>query len=274
MTQGVLIFAFNSEFNYQELALAAAKRVKEHLQLPVSLVTDATTLLPEIFTSVFDKIIFSQDTSTQTKTFFDGATASNVYVWKNANRYQSYDLTPYDETLVIDADYLVNGNFLLNCFKLEKDFLIYKNSYDLTGWREANEFKYVNQHSITFYWATVLYFKKTAKTRMLFDLVDFIRQNWNYYRLIYQIPEKKFRNDYAFSISLHILNGYVTDNVDTIPGRMYYVTDKDILIAATDNSCTLLVEKEHAMGEYTALKISDVDVHVMNKHSILRVLND
>jgi len=72
MTQGVLIFAFNSEFNYQELALAAAKRVKEHLQLPVSLVTDATTLLPEIFTSVFDKIIFSQDTSTQTKTFFDG----------------------------------------------------------------------------------------------------------------------------------------------------------------------------------------------------------
>jgi len=254
MTQGVLIFAFNSEFNYQELALAAAKRVKEHLQLPVSLVTDATTLLPEIFTSVFDKIIFSQDTSTQTKTFFDGAIASNVYVWKNANRYQSYDLTPYDETLVIDADYLVNSNFLLNCFKLE--------------------FKYVNQHSIPFYWATVLYFKKTPNTRILFDLVDFIRQNWNYYRLIYQIPEKKFRNDYAFSISLHILNGYVTDNVDTIPGRMYYVTDKDILIAATPTSCTLLVEKEHAMGEYTALKISDVDVHVMNKHSILRVLND
>jgi len=223
MTQGVLIFAFNSEFNYQELALAAAKRVKEHLQLPVSLVTDATTLLPEIFTSVFDKIIFSQDTSTQTKTFFDG---------------------------------------------------IYKDSYDLTGWRTGNEFKYVNQHSIPFYWATVLYFKKTPNTRILFDLVDFIRQNWNYYRLIYQIPEKKFRNDYAFSISLHILNGYVTDNVDTIPGRMYYVTDKDILIAATPTSCTLLVEKEHAMGEYTALKISDVDVHVMNKHSILRVLND
>ena len=273
MTQGVLIFAFNSDFNYQELALIAAKRVKQHLNLPVSLVTDATAPLPEIFTTVFDKIIFSEDNSTQTKTFFDGSDISNVYVWKNASRFQSYDLTPYDETLVIDADYLVNSNFLLNCFKLEKDFIICKDSYDLTGWRTGNEFKYVNQHSISFYWATVLYFKKSLKTRILFDLVDFIRQNWNYYRLIYQIPEQKFRNDYAFSISLHILNGYITDNVDTIPGRMYYVTDKDILIAATNTSCTVLVEKENAMGEYTALKISNVDVHVMNKHSILRVLN-
>jgi hypothetical protein len=53
---------------------------------------------------------------------------------------------------------------------------------------------------------------------------------------------------------------------------MYYTLDKDLLIDATEDSCTFLVEKKGTPEEYTACKVTGIDVHVMNKYSIMRVL--
>ncbi len=158
---------------------------------------------------------------------------------------------------------------------MKSDFLIYKNSCDLAGWRKIEEFKYLNQYSIPFYWATVFYFVKNKKNEIFFSLVKYIRNNWDYYRLIYQISDKKFRNDFAFSIAIHILNGMDYDCFDNIiPGKMFYTLDKDSLISLKEDSCVFLVEKENKLGEYTALKTSGIDVHVMNKHSLLRMYDE
>jgi len=63
-----------------------------------------------------------------------------------------------------------------------------------------------------------------------------------------------------------------TENFDgIIPGKMFYTLDKDVLISLKENACVFLVEKESKLGEYTSLKTSSVDVHVMNKHSLLRM---
>ena len=98
------------------------------------------------------------------------------------------------------------------------------------------------------------YFTKTKLNELFFRLVEYIRDNWEYYRLLYQINDKKYRNDYAFSIAIHILNG--TDcNLfsDTIPGKMYYTLDKDILVKIKNNSMSFLVEKERMLGEFTGI---------------------
>jgi hypothetical protein len=141
----------------------------------------------------------------------------------------------------------------------------------LSGWRNTAEFQYLNQYSIPFYWATVFYFTKTKQNEIFFSLVEYIKNNWDYYRLIYQINDKKYRNDYSFSIAIHILNGTDCDLfAETIPGKMYYTLDKDVLLKIKNSAMTFLVEKEKILGEFTGVKTNELDVHVMNKFSLLR----
>lgn len=269
MTKGVLIFALNDGFDYQSIAYIAAKRVKQHLQLPITMVTNVTP--PDNIVEIFDKIIIRFENFTQTRTVQDGQ-ESNKINWLNFSRFSAYELTPYDETLVIDADYLINTDFLKICFEINKDFLIYKDSFDVSYHRLNSEFEYINEFSIPFYWATVFYFKKTKLNESFFKLIEFIRDNWQYYRLLYQITESKFRNDFAFSIAIHLLHKHIlSEKFYLIPGKMIYSLDKDILVSLTNNSCKILTAKKSSIDEYIMTKITN-DIHVMNKHSILRAI--
>ena len=276
MTKGVLLFALNSEMDYVKLAVKLTERIKHYLNLPVTVITDSEDYLRNNFTSdLFDHIIRKKDDTEQTKKFSDGHGFSERYVWKNSNRASAYQITPYDQTLVLDVDYVINSDFLLNVFNQNKDFLCFRNSCDLAGWRNTSEFEYLNQYSIPFYWATVFYFTKTKHNELFFFLVDYIKTNWDYYRLIYQINDKKFRNDYAFSIAIHILNGNDSNLFsETIAGKMYYTLDKDILLKIKNSSMSFLVEKERSLGDFTGVKTNDLDVHVMNKFSLLRAYDE
>ena len=42
MTVGALLYAFNSDINYTKIALECANRIREYLDIPVSIVTDTT----------------------------------------------------------------------------------------------------------------------------------------------------------------------------------------------------------------------------------------
>jgi hypothetical protein len=271
MNKGVLLFAFQGDIDYISLAIFCAKRVKRHLNLPVSVVTDSKENLQKLKNSeLFDKILESSDDTSQKKLFYNGSATYHNYVWKNSNRSLSYELTPYDHTIVLDVDYIVNSDFLLKCLDIDKDFLIFKDSCDLSFWRNSKEFKYVSDYSIDFYWATVLIFKKTKKNKIFFNLVNYIKNNWNYYRSLYQISDSKFRNDFAFSIAIHIFSGFISKSFENIiPSKIYYTLDRDYLYKVDDDSCTFLVEKENLGGQYVPIRINNVDVHVMNKFSLI-----
>ena len=82
MTKGVLIFAFNnSEIDYVSIAAYAAKRVKQFLNLPVSIVTDQSSYDTSTFENVFDKVIVDNDTSTQVKRFYNSVHRSIFLQW-------------------------------------------------------------------------------------------------------------------------------------------------------------------------------------------------
>ena len=152
---------------------------------------------------------------------------------------------------------------------------MFKDSYDLSSWRDTSEFKYLNQYSIPFYWATVFYFKKTQVSQAFFDLIKHIKENWLYYKNLYSIDSFTFRNDFAFSIAVHIFNDSKNfNNVGVFPGKMYYTLDKDLLVSGTDNSFTFLIEKEKYNGEYTAMKVRNLDIHIMNKYSLSRFIDE
>jgi hypothetical protein len=117
-------------------------------------------------------------------------------------------------------------------------------------------------------------FEKSFITQTFFDLITYIKQNWLYFRVLYSIEASAFRNDYAFSIAIHIMNGKMSgDFAIELPGSMTYIKDKDILLNIKDNSMNFLVEKKDYLGEYVAAKTTGIDVHVMNKSSLIRVID-
>jgi hypothetical protein len=290
MTKGILIYALNNKnIDYIKIALYAATQAKKFLNYPVTLVTDSRDWLETQYpthTSIVDNVIFisnkpSNDPSTfyhlttrQYRTFRDG-TDTHKSEFKNDIRVKTYEITPYDETLVIDCDYIVNDSILNFCWEQPNDFLIFKKAQDLSYYRYDPLFDKISDTSIDFYWATVFWFRKNKNTETFFKLLEHIQDNWNFYRYLYQISYTLYRNDYAFSIAIHIMNGFQKgDWAKGIPGTLYYTTDRDLILSHTDKTMKFLIEKENLTGQYTAFKTDSISVHVMNKFSIARLADE
>jgi hypothetical protein len=215
------------------------------------------------------------DTTPQYRQYFDGALTHKKLRFKNDIRVKSFELSPFDETLVIDCDYLINNDILKYCWQQPHDFLIHKQAMDLSGYRYDPRLVTLSDKSIDFYWATVFFFRKNKNTEIFFDYLNHIQENWNYYRYVYQIEQSLYRNDFAFSIAIHVMNGYQNGTwAHDLPGKLYYTIDKDILLEHTDTEMKFLIEKEKYRGEYTVIKTKGINVHVMNKFSISRILNE
>lgn len=273
MTKGALIFAFNnSEVDYVAIAAYSAKRVKMFLNVPVSLVTNDKDASKK-YSEIFDQIIYFEDSSRQVKRFYTGNSEFKNAIWFNESRSNAYALSPYDETLVLDSDYIINSYFLKYCWDQKEDFLIYDKSMDVASWRSNKEFVQVSDCGIKFYWATVFFFRKTKRVELFFSLIEHIKKNWQYYLKLYHLPGSKFRNDYAFSIAINILDGFSTEsNFQTFANKMIYVTDRDILLEHKENKMKFLLQKKDKLGEYTAVTTDNLDIHVMSKFSLLEVI--
>ena len=277
MSKGAFLIARNNgHIDYVKQAVFLAKRIKKHLGISVSIATDSVDYLEEAFgTTDFDKVIKLEYTGeSNMRYFFDGTLSKKSASFKNNNRASVYDLTPYDETLLMDTDYIISNDLLKSCFNSNSDFMIYKKSDDIAKVRDEQEFNTISDTSVDFYWATVVYFRKTETNSIFFNLVKHIEEEWNHYRRVYQITSGLFRNDFAFSIAIHILNGFMTgDYISPLPGKHMYTTDKDILWNLNNDEMTFLVEKKNYLGEYTALKTSGQTIHVMNKQSLNRMID-
>jgi hypothetical protein len=293
MSKGVLVFARNnSHIDYVKQAYFLAQRVKEYLDLPTAIVTDSLEYLYDNFPdadSVFDKVIkivwteenlndsavMSNSEDHKLKNFHDGSISVKKLEWKNEMRTTAYDASPYDETLVLDTDVVICNDKFLTCFAQHQDLLMYRNCFDLAGIDRGQEFDFVSETGVDFYWATAVFFRKTPANKTFFGLVQHIHDNWLHYAYIFQLANSLYRNDYAFSIAAHIMNGYQRGSlVADMPGTLYYVTDKSILWQIEGNSLFLLLEKDKYKGEYVPLRTKDANVHVMNKFSLNRCIDD
>lgn len=280
MSKGILLFARNnSHVDYIKLAYFFAKRARDILDLPVSVVTDSKDFLllqHKDAEQVFDEIIsFENDSKGNIRLFRDGGLASKRLEWKNSGLRHAYDLSPYDETIVLDTDIVITNKNFLKCFDSQYDLMMYDHCVDLVGIDRGIEFTSISDTSVDFYWATVIFFRKTDENKIFFDLIQHIYDNWKHYVNVYQLTSMLYRNDFAVSIAVHIMNGFQSGNfVKSIPGNLYYTTDKSILWEIDGNSLFLLLEKPDYTGEYTALRIKDANVHVMNKFSLNRCIDE
>jgi hypothetical protein len=211
MTAGVVIFAFNNEqIDYLALAEWTTRNVHRHLDLPVCVITNQTDI-PSNYT--FDHVVHTVATDTHWRHFRDFEKSAT---WYNGSRVDAYELSPWDHTLVLDADYVVASDQLRTLFDVDQDFLAHRYAYEVTGLNNFDENNYFGRHKMPMSWATVMIFRRSQTAELIFNAMQMIRKNWRHYVELYGIPKYTYRNDMALSIAMNIVDGH-TLSMPAIP---------------------------------------------------------
>jgi hypothetical protein len=264
MSKGILIFAYNNKINYLDVATVAAKLAKQQLSLPVTLVTNTTDINNE---TVFDSIVVQQLTGPSSKRMIKYSNGSDLIEWHNTNRSNAYDLSPYDQTLLIDADYLMFNNSLGKLFETNLEFACYDSVHEINGWSGLQDNARVGYPGIRMQWATVVYFTKNILSKSIFDFMGVIKENYDYYSSAYDFTKELFRNDFTLSIALQALTGYKGKNFTAIPGNLITANTEVDLVEVRDNR-ELVFTWKGKENNLKVTKIKDTNIHIMNKKSI------
>ncbi len=277
MTRGILIFAHNSPaLDYGLMAIIAGGLAKKNLGLPVSLVTDKGTLswitssgLEAKLNSVFDNVIEVEYPYTENKRNLHDGFMHQTVPFINGNRCDAYSLTPYDNTLLIDSDFLIFTDNLNEYWNIESSVMLGSAINDILEERPGYLDKRVSESSIPLLWATTVMFRKNKESEFFFKLIDFIKSNYVYFADLFRFNPLQYRNDIAFSIAKHILSGYEIENVYNLPA-VTSTLDKDILLEIDKTGKMIILMNPNDDGNFKASKIIDTDIHIMNKQSIIR----
>jgi hypothetical protein len=233
-SKGVVLFALNTDkIDYVEIANRASRLIKNTLNLPVTIISDIGPLV---------------------KNYRQGYAGGSV--WYNSGRFLAYELSPYDETLLLDSDYLILDDSLIKILDSTADYSIMSKNQSPRTSMIGN----MGMLSLNYIWATAVAFKKTAKSKLLFELVGRIQRNYEYYISLYNMRERNFRNDYAFTIADNIVNGY--SNSPGIPWAMLTI-DNPIEKIEIINGKLVVREKE------SAHLIPKQNIHVIDKDYLL-----
>ena len=264
MTCGALIFAFNNEkTDYLAMAGWSAERIRRHLKIPVAVVTDRTGH-PAL--EGFDNIIYVEPAAGGTRYFED---YNNTVTWYNAGRVDAFNLTPWDHTLVLDADYVVASDHLNRLWNVDTDFLCHKNAWDVKTGQCLDGLNTFGRTKMPMWWATVMCFKRTNFSQYVFDAMTMVRENWQHYRDLYHIDRSTYRNDFALSIALNIVSGH-TNSVDEIPWDLASALPDTKLEQLDDDYFS--IEYQDRPGVKRTVGISGTDFHAMGKAHLEKII--
>jgi hypothetical protein len=205
MTTGALIFAFNNDqIDYEAMACWSAKNIERHLGISTRIITNKDV----------------ETVGTNYRWFDDYKT--NV-TWHNESRTDAYTLSPWDRTLVLDADYVVASDQLKCLLNANQDFLAHRWAYDITNNNNFEGLNYFGDNCMPMWWATVMMFRKSKQAELIFECMSMIKTHWSHYKKIYHNNSPSYRNDHALSIALGIVNGHTLAHT-SIPWKLASLT--------------------------------------------------
>jgi hypothetical protein len=238
------------------MASWTAENIRRHLGIPVALVTDQPTKLK------FEQVIIQASAGDNGRWFGDYGT--NV-VWRNQTRANAYELSPWNQTLVLDADYVVASDQLKTVLASPEEFLAHRWAYDITGINNFDGLNYFGTYHMPVWWATVMMFRHSDYAKLLFKTMAIVRDNWAHYRNIYKNSNGTYRNDHALSIALGVVNGH-TLNYNGIPWNLASLTP--------DHQLTQIASDEYRINFLTSnqkpcwITLHGQDFHAMGKKTL------
>lgn len=201
MSRGYLILAQDTKKDsYTKLAYALALSIKNSQSI-VNKVALATTSenIPDKYHEVFDDVIKVPWT--------DQAEYSK---WKIENKWKYYYMTPFDETIILDADMLFPTDISHWWDTLsQKDIWITDKPRTFRGEIiTSTEYRptFVTNNLPNVYTA-FMYFKKNQTSLELFKLVEIIFENWErfFYNYLDETRPKQLSGDVAYALAIKLL---------------------------------------------------------------------
>lgn len=283
--RGILMFAHNNlEIDYFRLAVVNSLLIKKNMgQHNITVVTDqhsydygVQTLGLDLINQAISNLVIVEKNpeykSKNIRTYKDTSHNAKPLPFYNLNRADAYDISPYAETLLIDADYLVLSDLLNQCWSHNNELMLNYQYQDAMSERCMPGLDRLNGLGIPLYWATVVYFRKTDLCRSFFNTAKHVQQNPQFYKDLYRWHGNLFRNDHSFSIAAHMVSGFSEKGIPQLPVKLYKTFDTDdVLRANSATSLTLLLEKPRSPGDFIITNWDGLDIHVMNKWAINRV---
>ena len=177
--------------------------------------------------------------------------------------------------MVLDVDYIVNSDKLLKLFTLPTDFACHDKTSFIMQPKLPQEI--LSSYSFNTLWASVIIFKKTQRVKQIFECLEMVQNNFEHYSEIHHFISPTYRNDYALTIALNIVNGHLRQKSDLIPWNLLHVgkntkivpEQKSILNTEYkvifDNWKKGKIKKEYIL-------IKDLDFHMFNKKNLLELI--
>jgi len=248
--KGIVITAFNSgDVDYHIIAEANCRGIKSMCSWPITVITDCAWESKHI-----DNFVIAESGTPTIRR--DQALSTDR--WLNQNRYQVYDLSPYEHTLLLDADFFIGNRSIFKLFDTQHEFLIAKDSVDVIS-HSPVEPRFISPMSPELVYATAIYFSKTALVKNIFDRAGTVKDNWDYYQTLYQF-NSKFRNDFAFAFALHEINMGISVQDFYMDLVIYNLTPGQILDYKSDIPWIMMPDIEnHRIG------LHGINLHVLNK---------
>jgi hypothetical protein len=264
MTTGALIFAFNNEqTDYLAMAEWSAGNIRRHLNIPVAVVTDC---VDHERNRAFDRVINVAPETGGTRWFEDYAATVS---WHNAGRVDAYSLTPWDRTLVLDADYVVASSDLRCLLDYDTDFMCHRTAVNVaTGYPLAG-LNVFGRHNMPMWWATVMMFRRSNTAQYIFDCMQMVRDNWEHYRALYGIDKSTYRNDFALSIALGIVSGH-TGTVTEIPWPLLSAMPDTVLTQQDTDHYAVSYRDADNRPRFTSW--CNTDFHAMGKRHLENII--
>ncbi len=173
MSKGFLIFAQNNEKDdYVKQAYLCALSGTYSGNKNFTLVTDNP--VPQEYYLVFDRVIVMAD---------DKAKDSD---WKIENRYKAFELSPYDETIVLDSDVLVLDKIDWYLFA-DYDIYFTQNPVTYRGEPVSSGYyrKTFEMNLLPDVYVGMYYFKKCRTAQQFFAILKVVIEEWQEFYSIY-----------------------------------------------------------------------------------------
>lgn len=181
--------------------------------------------------------------------------------WYNLTRDRSLEVTPFERTVLLDSDYIVQTNQLELLFKSDSPIMMYDTIYNIK--EDLIEVEYLGDTRIPLKWATVLAFDHSDISRQLFALWQKVLTNYKYYELLYRWrADGTVWNDKAITIAHQQLTGYHANSKQyIIPWHHPFASFScDVEHIGLDK--IILRDQKSSFQVFT-------DVHILNKQELL-----
>jgi hypothetical protein len=280
MSRGFLIFAHNTpDIDYVHLAICCASTIKRNSVVPnITLVSDKETIeymndqYPD-YCHLFENVIIQKDDAFRNgrkEMIYDTRNRPVLTDWHIVDRVMAYDLSPYDETILIDADVLVGDSKIDACWGSDENYL-FPRPVRLLNYTHEDHERFISPYGILRERTTILYFRKSHETSLLFQLAAHVSDHIDFYQFSYGITDA-YRNDIGFSIGSHMLNGFKTlPEEQRLP--FSFITCggfNELFDVVGDNEFLFLMNDDADTASFNLNRVKAITVHIRNPMSILR----